>query len=125
MAAAAQTETTAGAAANKALVRRFMEEVFNRGNLAVVDELWIADRVESSKPGVTNLRTGFPAYHRTLEAQITAGDLVVSVPEWHDMHREPGPGAPRTGPGAVRRAPVASLPGLTGRSVAARVTSPP
>ena len=39
----AQTETTASTAANKALVRRFMEEVFNRGNLAVVDELWKPD----------------------------------------------------------------------------------
>jgi len=89
MAAAAQTETTARAAANKALVRRFMEEVFNRGNLAVVDELWKPDRIEADKRAVEHLRTAFPDYHRTVEAQVAEGDLVVTRWTMRGTHRGP------------------------------------
>jgi predicted ester cyclase len=89
MAAAAQTETTAGAAANKALVRRFMEEVFNRGNLAVVDELWKPDRIEGGRRATEHLRTAFPDYHRTIEAQVAEGDLVVTRWTMRGTHRGP------------------------------------
>ena len=89
MAAAAQTETTARAAANKALVRRFMEEVFNRGNLAVVDELWKPEAVEAGKRGTENLRAAFPDYHRTVEAQVAEGDLVVTRWTMRGTHRGP------------------------------------
>jgi predicted ester cyclase len=83
MAATAPTE------ANKALVRRFMEEVFNRGNLAVVDELWIADRIEGGKRATEHLRTAFPDYHRTIEAQVAEGDLVVTRWTMRGTHRGP------------------------------------
>jgi predicted ester cyclase len=89
MAAATQTETAAGAAANKALVRRFMEEVFNRGNLAVVDELWKPDRIEAGKRATEHLRTAFPDYHRTVEAQVAEGDLVVTRWTMRGTHRGP------------------------------------
>ena len=85
----AQTETTAGAAAQKALVRRFMEEVFNRGDLAVVDELWIPDRIESGKRATEHLRAAFPDYHRTVEAQVAEGDLVVTRWTMRGTHRGP------------------------------------
>jgi predicted ester cyclase len=89
MAATAHTETTAGAAAQKALVRRFMEEVFNRGNLAVVDELWKPDGIAGGKRATENLRTAFPDYHRTIEAQIAEGDLVVTRWTMRGTHRGP------------------------------------
>ncbi len=89
MAAAAQTETTAGAAANKALVRRFMEEVFNRGNLAAVDELWKPDGIEGGRRAVEHLRAAFPDYHRTVEAQVAEGDLVVTRWTMRGTHRGP------------------------------------
>lgn len=63
---------------NKALIQRLFEEVFNKGNLAVVDELWIAGREEAGKRATVNLRTTFPDYHRTIEQQIAEGDTVVT-----------------------------------------------
>ncbi len=89
MAATVHPEATADAAANKALVRRFMEEVFNRGNPAVVDELWIPDRIEAGKRGTENLRAAFPDYHRTVEAQVAEGDLVVTRWTMRGTHRGP------------------------------------
>jgi len=89
MAAAAQTETTASGAANKALARRFMEEVFNRGNLAVVEELWKPNQIESGTRAVQSVRTAFPDYHRTIEAQVAEGDLVVTRWTMRGTHRGP------------------------------------
>jgi predicted ester cyclase len=79
----------AAAAAGKALVRRFFEEVFNRGDLAVVDELWIADRVAGGKRATETLRTAFPDYRRTIEAQVAEGDLVVTRWTARGTHRGP------------------------------------
>ena len=89
MAAPAHPEATADPAANKALVRRFFEEVFNRGNLAAVDELWIPGRLEGGKRAVGHLRTAFPDYHRTIEAQVAEGDLVVTRWTMRGTHRGP------------------------------------
>jgi predicted ester cyclase len=75
--------------ANKTLIRRFLEEVFNRGNLEVVDELWIAGEEESGKRAVMNLRTAFPDYHRTIEQQIAEGDTVVTRWTMRGTHRGP------------------------------------
>jgi predicted ester cyclase len=87
----APTTPTAAAdpAANKALVRRFMEEVFNRGNLAVVDELWKPDGIEAGKRATEHLRTAFPDYHRTIEAQVAEGDTVVTRWTARGTHRGP------------------------------------
>ena len=84
---------------NKALVRRFYEEVWDQGNVAAVDEL-IAENIvlhydypadtpqpaenqlglglEKIKHYVSQLRTTFPDYHFTVELQVTEGDLVVT-----------------------------------------------
>lgn len=69
---AAETET------NKALIRRFFEEAFNRGDPGAVEAVWIAGQTEAGKRGVTNLRTAFPDYHRTVEGQLAEGDLVAT-----------------------------------------------
>ena len=76
---------------NKALLRRLYEELFNRGNLNVVDELIAPDAVEHEEaPGlegtaqelakqfVTMLRTGFPDLRATVEDMIAEGDKVVA-----------------------------------------------
>jgi predicted ester cyclase len=75
--------------ANKALIQRFFEEVFNRGNLEAIDELWIAGAEESGKRAVLNLRTAFPDYHRTIEQQIADGDTVVTRWTMRGTHRGP------------------------------------
>ncbi len=76
---------------NKMLVRRAVEEVWNRGNFAIVDELAASDLVvHSSTPGdeihgpegvkqfYATLRAAFLDIHFTIEDQIAEGDRVVS-----------------------------------------------
>jgi predicted ester cyclase len=72
--------------ANAAVVRRFWEEVFNRGNLAAIDDLVAEDFVNFNRPGrgaevwrgiATMWRTAFPDLHVTIEDEIVHGDAVV------------------------------------------------
>ena len=63
---------------NKAVVRRFFEEAFNQGNLAAIDDLWIAGGEASGKRSLMNIRTAFPDYHRTIEQQLAEDDLVTT-----------------------------------------------
>ena len=73
---------------NKALVRRFIEEVYNRGNLDVVDEVVGGDFVRHGIGGTVRggqfikdraaaARAGFPDFHITIEDMLTDGDKVI------------------------------------------------
>ncbi len=73
---------------NKASLQRFVEEVWNKGNLAVIEEMVSPNLVIHSlppgtPPGVESLtrfiernRTAFPDIHYTLEDLIAEGDRV-------------------------------------------------
>jgi steroid delta-isomerase-like uncharacterized protein len=76
---------------NKALARRAFEEVYNRGDLAVVDELVAKDFVnhgsalfgdvhgpEGVKQVVAMVRAAFPDIRITVDDQIAEGDKVVT-----------------------------------------------
>ena len=82
---------------NKTIVRRFYEEVWNRGNVAAVDELIAPNLVHHydtptnvpvpadnplSREGIKQLipqfRSAFPDLHCTVELQVAEGDLVVT-----------------------------------------------
>ncbi|UXN67196.1 ester cyclase (plasmid) [Phyllobacterium sp. A18/5-2] len=74
---------------NKAQVRRVIEEIYNRGDLGVVDEVAASNLVihassqeirgrEGAKQYVRVLRAGFPDLHLTVEDQIAEGDMVVT-----------------------------------------------
>lgn len=75
---------------NKALVRRFYEEFFNKGNLAVADELVVTDYVfhratgpdingpEGYKQLVSAVLNAFPDFHVTIEDIVAEGDKVVT-----------------------------------------------
>lgn len=75
---------------NKTLSRRVNEECFNRGNLAIADELLAADYVDHAAPpglaaGVEGFkqlvalyRTAFPDLHVTIEDQIAEGDRLAT-----------------------------------------------
>lgn len=80
---------------NKALFRRFMDEVFNRGNIGLVDELVVVDFAEHEElppgtpPGreglkriVAVFRTAFPDFKVTLDDLIAEGDRVVVRSTW-------------------------------------------
>jgi steroid delta-isomerase-like uncharacterized protein len=81
------------ASENKATVRRVFDEVFNQGNLSVVDELFAPDYVLHD-PGilrgelrglealkeqwVSMLRTAFPDLRIVIDDQVAEGDKVAS-----------------------------------------------
>ena len=69
---------------NKALVRRWFEEVVNKGNLDVLDEICAPTYVEAGdvvgpegpKQYFTEIRTASPDFHITVEDMIAEGDKV-------------------------------------------------
>ena len=75
---------------NKALVRRWVEEVLNTpGNLAAVDVLFAPDYVDYTNPPdwppgrqghkqiVALYHAAFPDFHYTIEHEVSEGDMVV------------------------------------------------
>jgi len=85
---------------NKALFRRAMEEVFNRGNISLVDELIAPDFVEHEElpPGIpagpegvkqlsTTFRGAFPDFKATIDDIIAEGDKVVTRSTWSGTHK--------------------------------------
>jgi steroid delta-isomerase-like uncharacterized protein len=95
---------------NKAHYRRTFEEVFNQGNLALVDELVAPDFLnhevppgmknrgpESTRQVVTMLRTAFPDLHFTIEDLVAQGDTVAGRATMSGTHLGPFQGVPPTG----------------------------
>jgi steroid delta-isomerase-like uncharacterized protein len=100
---------------NKAIARRFLEEVFGQGKLAVVDEIVAPDHFdhgpntlpgmppgpEGSKLLVTVYRNAFPDIHFTIDEQIAEGDKVVTRWTGHATHKGELAGIPATGKSAT------------------------
>ncbi len=95
---------------NKEKVRRFVEEVFNEGNLGVADELFASDYVlhdpttpeevrgpEGIKQFVQMYRSAFPDGHITVEDQIAEGDKVVTRFRGRGTHQGELMGIPPSG----------------------------
>jgi predicted ester cyclase len=90
-----------GANEHKELVRRTYEQLLNRGELALADELIGAEFLNHAAPPevprgpagmratVTMLRTAFPDLHFTLEELIAEGDLVSVRTTMRGTHRGP------------------------------------
>ena len=94
---------------NKAIVRRFYEEI-DKGNIDAMDELVAADYLDHSPPpfpglasGREGLKQGFRMFwkatpgHHQIEEQIAEGDKVVTRMTSVGKHEGDLPGAPRTG----------------------------
>jgi predicted ester cyclase len=64
--------------ANKALVRRYFEELANAGRCDVAVELLTPEAVISVQQLITMLHTAFPDFRVTIEDQIAEGDKVVT-----------------------------------------------
>ena len=62
----------------KSLVRRYIEEVVNTGNLERVAEFITAADVEGAKNHLRAVRTTYPDLHVTVVAQIAEDDLVAT-----------------------------------------------
>ena len=95
---------------NKALARRFIEELFNQGNTSAADEILALDFVEREQlpPGIPNnregvkvlatmLRSAFPDLKATIEDTIAEGDKVVIRMTWSGTHKGEFMGIPATG----------------------------
>jgi steroid delta-isomerase-like uncharacterized protein len=87
------------AAENSALVRRFVEEIFNKGNLEVAEEILTPDYqhhdptthefgsgIEGFKQLITLYRQAFDL-QIVLDDQVAAGDKVVDRWTGHGTHR--------------------------------------
>ncbi len=94
--------------ANKALVRRYVEEVINQGNVAAIDDFnppTYVNHLPGSPPldvagvkqFVTMVRTAFPDMHQTIEDLIAEGDKVVQRATLRGTHQGEFQGIPPTG----------------------------
>ena len=94
---------------NGSIVRRFVEETINRGQIDSTAQFVWEDMVEQvpfpgQGPGIEGLkdvlrgfRAGFPDIHFAIEEQIVEGDKVLSRFEWTGTHGGEFLGVPATG----------------------------
>ena len=102
---------------NKALVRRFVEEFWNEGNMSAADELMAPDaqihlptgevvNPDEAKSFAATWRESFPDWHSTFEELVAEGDRVAERWTGRGTHRGELQGIPATGksveaPGSV------------------------
>jgi steroid delta-isomerase-like uncharacterized protein len=102
---------------NKALVRRFVEEFWNEGNMSAADELMAVDAeihmptgelvdLDGLKGFAGAFRGSFPDWHSTFEELIAEGDRVAERWTGRGTHQSELQGIPPTGkhvevPGSV------------------------
>lgn len=94
---------------NSNIVRGFIEEVLNQGNIEASGKYFWDDMVEQvplpgQGPGLAGLkdvlrgiRAAFPDMHWKIEEQIAEGDKVLTRFEWTATHRGAFLGVPATG----------------------------
>jgi steroid delta-isomerase-like uncharacterized protein len=94
---------------NKAIFRRYVEEVGNEGNLEVADEIfdhYLAHQSDGSvlergpedvKRFMSEFREAFSDFHTTIEDQISEGDKVVTRWRMNGTHRSEFRGIAPTG----------------------------
>jgi steroid delta-isomerase-like uncharacterized protein len=95
---------------NKAVVRQLVDEVFNQGNVGIVDELVAPDFIEHEElpPGIPGgregikyltamLRGAFPDFEATIDDIIAEDDRIVVRQTWSGTHEGEFMGIPATG----------------------------
>lgn len=94
---------------NKALARRFLEEVMNKGNVSVLDQLGAPNFVDHDAPPgvppgaegikgfVTAFRAAFPDLHYHVDDEIAEGDKVVQRVTGHGTMKGDFQGMKATG----------------------------
>ena len=94
---------------NSTIVRRFIEETINQGNIDAAGQFVWEDVVEQvpfpgQGPGLEGLkdvlrgmRAAFPDLHFSVEEQIAQGDKVLTRFEWMGTHQGEFLGVPATG----------------------------
>jgi predicted ester cyclase len=89
---------------NKAIVRGYISEVVNKGNLAAFDGYFSPDVVMNNSKdlkrqlaGIQSLRSAFPDFQLVIEDQIAEGDKVVTRVTFQATHRGEYRGVAATG----------------------------
>jgi steroid delta-isomerase-like uncharacterized protein len=93
---------------NKAIIRRYLEEAWNRGNLTILDELMSPDYArylsgqaplnrEAQKQRIASFRQALPDVRLTLEDLVAEGDRVVFRITLHGTQQGALMGVPPTG----------------------------
>lgn len=90
---------------NKKIIQRRVEEIWNQGKLATIDELIAANLISNGQPVgregfrqfVTAVRTAFPDIHFTVEDTVVEGDKVVIRYTGRGTHQGAFAGIPATG----------------------------
>jgi steroid delta-isomerase-like uncharacterized protein len=95
---------------NKQIARRLVEEIFNRGNFDVVNEIMAPNFVEHEElpPGIPSnregsiqlfnmLRSAFPDFKATINDLIAEGDKVVLYMTWTGTQKGEFIGIPPSG----------------------------
>ncbi len=94
---------------NKALAQRWLEEVWNKGDLSLIDELIAPNYVlhDPTRPGlrgragikesIAMFRTAFPDLHFTIEDQVAESEKIVTRYTVQGTQMGPLMGIPATG----------------------------
>ncbi len=99
--------------ANKAVIRRLVQEALNEGNLNTIDDLFAPAFVEHSSPDqpagpagvkqfVESVRAGFPNLQVSISHLIAEGDEVVVRTVWQGTHLGEYAGVAPTGKQVIR-----------------------
>jgi len=80
---------------NKAIVRRFFEEVWNQQKDDVIDEIFASEVVfngqsitrDALRKALTSRRTAFSDIHVTVDDQVAEGEKVSTRRTWRATHR--------------------------------------
>ena len=98
---------------HKALIQRLYEEAFNRGDMAIVDEIFSPDFRDNSTPSqapgvegvksyIIAVREGFPDIHVTIEDMIAEADKIAVRTLWRGTHLGTYEGIDPTGKHVIR-----------------------
>lgn len=82
---------------NKALIRRFIDEVINAGRLETIDELYAPKPGEAAKRWIAPFQASFPDMHMEIVDLVAEGDTVVGRFRCSGTHLGEWQGHPPTG----------------------------
>jgi predicted ester cyclase len=72
---------------NRAVVRRYFEEVHNGRDVGLLDEIAVPGLAGPARGVVAAFRAAFPDYRITITAQVAEGELVATVWSCAGTHR--------------------------------------
>ena len=92
---------------NKSIVRRYIEEAWNKGNVSIMDELMTADYARytpggvldraSQKQRINGFRAAFPDLHLNIKDMLAERDRVMFRVTVTGTHQNPFQGIPPAG----------------------------